>query len=376
MIDLHLTAEQELLRDTTQQFLRRTADSRRLREMAEHDEGLDRSWWCSCAELGWTTLLVPDALGGGSVSGSGLLDLAVTAEVIGQHVAPGPFIPVNSLITAIVESPRREQYRALLDAFIDGTAVGTWAAHEPANEWAPTRPRTRARRDGDRFRLTGVKDRVEYGAQADHFLVGAELDGRLAQFVVPAGIPGLAIEPVWSLDLTRPFATVALHGVVVPASAMVTPPETALAAVERQCQIQLVLQAAETAGATQAVFDQTLRWVFDRYAFGRPLASYQAIKHRMGDAVTQINAMHATVRGAVDAVEERTSVADRLARVASIFTHTHAAEVIQECIQFHGGIGVTWEHDLHLYLRRVTVNRAHYGTPEELRRSLCLSLAV
>ncbi|MEV0478975.1 acyl-CoA dehydrogenase family protein [Streptomyces prunicolor] len=137
--------------------------------------------------------------------------------------------------------------------------------------------------------------------------------------------------------------------------------------VERQLQVAIVLQSAETCGALERVFEFTTQWAFDRYSFGRPLASYQALKHRFADMKTWIEACHATTGAAARAVQDGAEDAAELVSVAKSYVGSRSTQILQDCVQMHGGIGVTWEHDLHLYLRRATVNRALYGTPEDHR---------
>jgi len=255
--------------------------------------------------------------------------------------------------------------------------VVSWAVYEPGGGFTPLAPRVRAVRDGSGYVLTGVKDRVDGGDQADWFLVTAAGPDGLAQFVVPAGAPGVTVTAEPSLDLVRHYARVELDGVTVPASDMgggvVTPAGPAEAAVNRQVQIAAALQCAETAGAAQRVFEFTVQWAFDRYSFGRPLASYQALKHRFADSKTWLEASLATASAAASL---RTEDADELASVAKSYVGQRATDIIQDCVQLHGGIGVTWEHDIHLYLRRATVNRVMFGTPGEHRRRLADILGV
>ena len=125
------------------------------------------------------------------------------------------------------------------------------------------------------------------------------------------------------------------------------------------------LQCAEVVGILDTVLAFTIQWAFDRYSFGRPLASYQALKHRFADMKIWLEACRATTRAAVAAVGARADDADLLASVAKSYLGEHAAPMLQHCVQLHGGIGVTWEHDLHLFLRRVTLYRSMFGTPEE-----------
>ncbi len=162
----------------------------------------------------------------------------------------------------------------------------------------------------------------------------------------------------------------------VPGSDVVRAAGPAEAAVNRQVQIAVALQCAETAGAIQRVFEFTVQWAFDRYSFGRPLASYQALKHRFADMKLWLEACQATAGAAAHAAAQQAEDADELASVAKSYVGPRATDLIQDCVQLHGGIGVTWEHDIHLYLRRATVNRAMFGTPSEHRRRLADILGI
>ncbi|MFG1924550.1 acyl-CoA dehydrogenase family protein [Cryptosporangium sp. NPDC048952] len=352
-MDFDLTPDQKLFRATTKKFLDTEVPLSTVREWAS--EGFRRDWWTRGAELGWTALLVPEDQGGGSVSDAGLLDLLIVAEEMGRMVSPGPLGPVNTVIAALVEAGGHAE---TLEALVSGETVATWAVHEPVSGFNPSAPGVTAVETADGWTLNGVKNPVETADQADLFLVTADA----GQFLVPAA--DVRVEPVKSLDLVRRFGTVHLDDVHVPASALVS------ASVERQCLIASLLQSAETAGAVDRVFEFTVAWAFDRYSFGRPLASYQALKHRFADMKTWLEAIHGIVSAAGRAVQDRAPNAAELVAAAGSYVGTKSVEIIQDCVQIHGGIGVTWEHDLHLYLRRATVNRALYGTPEEHRRTL------
>jgi alkylation response protein AidB-like acyl-CoA dehydrogenase len=137
------------------------------------------------------------------------------------------------------------------------------------------------------------------------------------------------------------------------------------ALIGRQSQVAQVLQCAEVVGILDTVMDFTIRWALDRYSFGRPLASYQALKHRFADMKIWLEACRATTSAAAADVSGRAPCADMSVSVAKSYVGEHAAPMVQHCVQLHGGIGVTWEHDLHLYLRRTTLYRSMFGTPEE-----------
>jgi alkylation response protein AidB-like acyl-CoA dehydrogenase len=219
--------------------------------------------------------------------------------------------------------------------------------------------------------LNGVKRPVEAAGSARHLLVtGREPGGGLTQVLVPADAPGVAVTPLRTSDYGRRLAAVTFTDVRVPDIAVVGERGGAGAPsgqVERQLQIALVVACAESAGAMQAGFEMTLAWARDRYSFGRPLASYQALKHRCADMKTWLEASRAITGAAAAAVGERAPDAGELASAAKAYIGQYGPELMQECVQLHGGIGLTKEHDLHLYLRRITTNAMLYGTPAEHR---------
>jgi alkylation response protein AidB-like acyl-CoA dehydrogenase len=187
----------------------------------------------------------------------------------------------------------------------------------------------------------------------------------LAQFLIPTDTPGVTITPLDSVDLTRRFASVRFVRASVPGSTMLGDVTAAPDQIERQLQIAIVLQCAETCGAMARAFEFTVEYMQDRFSFGRPIASYQALKHRVADIKMWLEASHATTDAAARAVSAGDVDAGELAGAAKAYVGPVASEIIQDCVQLHGGIGVTWEHDLHLYLRRVTINHSTYGSPTD-----------
>lgn len=378
-MEYNLTQEQALFRDTTRDFLEKETPLAVVRELAAGPVGFDREWWRRGAELGWTSMLVAAAMGGDSISGNGIVDMAIVAEEMGRLVSPGPLVPVNVVAMALSEASNAEAHAEVIEQLMAGTAVASWAVYEPDRGWDPGSIALTATRDGGDYVLTGTKDRVDSGDQADYLLVTARLPasgaaaGELAQFLVPATAAGVRVTRDESLDLVRRFATVRFDGARVPAASLVGAPgegETT-AAVARQLQAAVALQCAELAGAAGRVFEFTVQWAFDRYSFGRPLASYQALKHRFADMRLWLEASQATAGAAARAVAAGgPTQAAELTSVAKAYIAERATDLVQDCVQLHGGIGVTWEHDIHLYLRRVTVDRALWGTPAEHRRLL------
>ncbi|MBB5915579.1 alkylation response protein AidB-like acyl-CoA dehydrogenase [Nocardia transvalensis] len=380
-------ADQRFFQATTRDFLASTMPVTTVRELGESGTGFERDWWRRAAELGWTAMLVPESLGGGTISGRPMTELALVATELGRACAPGPFVTTNAVLAGL--APHAEGLSDVVAAVASGEKIVTWAVYEPGRgldvlglgapapySAAPGPLATRAEPDGKGYRLTGVKDRVEAGDQADLFLVTAAGPEGPIQVLVPADSPGVTVEPAWTLDLVRRTARVSFEDVVVPADGVAHTGPDAHGAIQAQALTAALLTAAETAGATGTALDATLGWLSDRYTFGRPLASYQALKHRMADNKTWLEACRATATAAAAAWDDDPATAAEAVSIAKSYVGAKAPVIAQDCVQLHGGIGVTWEHDLHLYLRRITLGRALYGTPEEHRRHITDLLAA
>lgn len=357
--------EQLLFASTAQEFLQSSASLSHVRALHADGASFDAEWWLKAAELGWASLLVPEDLGGGSVSGDGVADLALVAELIGRTVAQGPLHPVSTVLAGLADASNAQTHSATIESLVSGELVASWAVYEPRRAWAPLVADVTASRTESGYRIDGVKDRVEAGSESGIFLVTAQSDGALRQFLVPADAAGVSVEVQKSLDLVKRHAKVTFDGVEVGADAVVGTAQETTGLITRQAQIAQLLQCAEVLGILETVFDFTVQWAQDRHSFGRPLASYQALKHKYADMKIWLEATRATTRAAVAAVGARADNAEFLMSVAKSYIGEHAAPMLQLCVQLHGGIGVTWEHDLHLYLRRVTLNRSMFGTPEE-----------
>jgi alkylation response protein AidB-like acyl-CoA dehydrogenase len=258
----------------------------------------------------------------------------------------------------------------VIDAMLSGTAVASWCFGEPAPNDRLGEVALDVRVDGDEVVLSGVKRPVESAADADHLLVTGRTGDGYTQVLVPRDARGVSVKQMKSVDLTRRFGVVVFDNVRVPVDAIVGEAGNARDQVERQLQIACVLAAAESVGAMQRAFDMTVEWAFERYSFGRPLASYQALTHRFADMKSWLEASHAIGDAAASAVQAGAPDAAELASAAKAFTGEYGAELVQDCVQMHGGIGLTFDHDLHLFLRRVTLDRLLYGTPADHRQRL------
>ena len=362
---LNLSEDQQFFRETTDRFLTEQASPDALRQLRDDPIGFDPNSWRRGAELGWTSLLASEEHGGGTISDSGLMDASLVAYEFGRHAAPGPLGVVNVVAATLND---RDAAPEVLAGLLSGQNIATWCAPPFGQDrWQPTVEVTRR---GSDLVLRGEVRVVESATQADHLLVTCSDQGGVTQVLVPATTPGVSTAPMQTVDLTRRFGIVTFDGVTVPAAAIVGAAAGATADVHLQFERWIVLLNAESVGAMQAAFDMTVEWAFDRYSFGRPLASYQALKHRFADMLMWLESSHATSDAACAAVAAGDPDAAELVSAAKAYIGEYGAELVQDCTQMHGGIGVTFEHDLHLFLRRVTVNRALAGTPSDHRQRI------
>jgi len=365
---LDLSDDQDLFRETTVRFIETELPVDRTRTLHDDPAGYDRGWLRKAAELGWFAMLVPEELGGGSVSGNGVLDAVLVAEQLGRYVQPGPFLPMNVVASAIVAEGSAEQRSRLLPGLVAGEEVATWAWADGAGDWDDGAG-VRVEADGDSLRLTGWRGVVQDAGTADWLLVVATREHRPVQVIVPAAAAGLTVTPLTSLDLARRFADVELDGVAVDADALLG--SGGPVALEAQLQRAVVLILAETLGAADALLAMTVDYAKDRVAFGRPIGSFQAIKHVLADQALALEACKAAAAAAARAVQSGDPAATEVVSMAAAAVGERAVELAQQCLQVHGGIGYTWEHDLHLFLRRIQSNAALYGGPSWHRERVC-----
>jgi len=366
-IQLDLTDDQALFHETTARFIEAELPREKTREWHERPEGFDPGWLAKAAELGWFSMLVPEEAGGGSVSDNPLADAALVAEELGRQVQPGPFVPMNVALAAIARHGDPARRAELVPAGVAGQAIVTWAATDAAGDWDLGAGVTVEAR-GDALVVTGERGHVQDAAQADWLLVAATRDGEPVQVLVPRDAEGVTVTPLATLDLARRLAHVRLEAVAVPADALVGGGAEALWHQHRQA---VVLNLAETVGAMDELFTMTVEYAKDRVAFGRPIGSFQALKHLMADMALWLEVSKAAATAAIDAVGRDAEDAAEVAAMAAAAVGEHGNELAQQCLQVHGGIGYTWEHDLHLLMRRIQSNSVLFGSPTWHREQLC-----
>ena len=367
-MDFELSDEQAMLREATRDLLHDRFPVERVRAELDSDGqgGNSAAVWRLGAELGWAGLALPEEHGG---SGQGIVELAVVAEELGRALARGPVLPTAVVGAAVARGGSPELRAEVLPAICAGSLRATWAFAEPGRPWTPAGLTSTARRDGDAFVLDGVKTAVQDAGLVDLVLVTALLDGEPAQFLVDAA--DLAVRRQAVLDLTRTFATVTLDGVRVPAGRRLAADPTD---VQRLLDDATVLACAEALGGLERMLEMTVAYVAVRHQFGRPIGSFQAVKHGAADMALAVHAARAAVYYAAMAADAGAPDAATAACVAASHISAVLPEVAGEALQLHGGIGFTWEHDLHLYLRRAKVDQVLFGDAPAHRERLCTLL--
>jgi acyl-CoA dehydrogenase len=354
-VNFDFSADQKALRDQARKFLADRASSARVRRILDTDEPYDRELWRGVAEMGWTGTAIPEAYSG---AGFGYLELCVIAEELGRSVAP---IPFSSTVYLVAEALRlagsEAQKRKWLPRIAGGEAIGCLALAEGPGVPTPQSIRTRMTAGW----ISGTKAPVADGDVADVAVVAARPHGAsdLSLYLVDLAGPGVTRSPMPTVDPTRSHARLVLDGAAAePLGAQ----GTGSALLEQILDRAAVLVAFEQVGGAQAALDMAREYAMGRFAFGRPIASFQAIKHKLVDMYVAVelarsNAYYAAWALSTDAPE--LPVAAAAARVSATEAYFHAAK---ENIQTHGGMGFTWEFDCHLHYRRAKLTGLGLGS--------------
>ena len=371
-MQLEFTPEQEELRDGVRAMLARECPMSLVREVVEKGSRPD-DLWAHMVALGWPALTIPEDAGG---LGLGMIELAVVLEELGRSNAPGPFVPtVTQFVPVVRELGSPEQRARFLAPVANGDLTGTLALAEAAGSYDPDLVEVTATGSGDGYIVTGTKDSVVEAANVDEVVVVARTPDGIGVFVVPAS--ELAIEPIAALDASRPLARVTLDGVGVTADrALGAPGHDTAATVRRVVEEASAALALELVGTCQTIFDVTLEYAKQREQFDVPIGSFQAIKHKFADMLVALERARATAYFAALTIaedDERRAVAVSTAKAAA---GECARLLAKEGIQIHGGIGYTWEHDMHLYVRRARSSALLFGTAADHRARIATLIGL
>lgn len=362
MAEYVFTEEQGDLRAAVRRFGADHFDEQTVRKLMESDPTYDPKTWNRLgAELGVLGLGVPEAKGG---SDGTLVDLAVAIEELGATLACGPlFGTVYLAIPALVASSGQSAAELLSD-LVAGTRTAAAAFADTAGAFTPDRVAVTAAQTGDKWTITGSADRVVDAGAADVVLVAATAGDGVALFAVDATASGVVRTPLVTLDLTRSQASLQFSSA---AAQLVAGPDEAERVITHALQVASALLAVEQVGASQHLLDLTVAYAKSRLQFGRPIGSFQAVKHKLADMLVDVEHARSTAYHAVWALSDGSddpALATSIAQATCSAAFTHVAT---DTVQLHGGIGFTWEYQAQLYYKRAFTDAALLGSAEAHR---------
>ncbi len=364
-MDIGFTEEQELLRTSARKFLENECPAAFVRQRMAEPAAMTDAFWHKLAEQGWFGILYPEALGG---SGLGLVDMAVLMEEMGRAVMPGPFFSTVLLGgLAILEAGSPAQRQEWLPRIAKGSAKVSLAWTEPNARWDAAGIVATGREAAGGFILSGTKLFVPDAHISDMLIVavrtrdGSTMEDGVSLFLVPKDAAGLAVTPLPTIDETRKLCEVKLDNVAVPAAALLGEKHGGWPALVRVLDRATVALCGEMCGGAQQVLDMTTAYAKIRIAFGKPIGSYQGVKHQAADMLVAIENAKSLTYYAAWAVDESLDEAPLAVSMAKAAASDAYRKVASTGIQLHGGIGMTWEHDLQLYFKRAKASEVAFG---------------
>lgn len=359
-MDFDLSPDQYLLQDSVRRFLAERLPSERVRSIMETDDAHDTALWRELQELGIGSLLVPAAHGG---LGSEFLDAALVSEELGRACAPGPFLATSMATVALAAGDDEEGKEAWLPKLAGGEAIVTVAIGEPGAEWRPERLACKVE-DG---LVSGEKPLVCYARIADAIIVAAVDANGPGLWLIERSAPGVEVSPLRSTDLTRRIDAVTFTR----ARARRIGGGAALA---RTLDAGLLLIAADAYGGAKRCVDMTARYALEREQFGQPIGAFQAVKHQVAELAAALEPALAFLWYSAHAYDHMPDEVSRHAAMAKAWLADLFDRTVAASIELHGGIGFTWEFDLHLWFRRATFDRSFLGDAH-LHRERAAALA-
>ena len=370
--------EQESLRTAARRFLAAECPTAFVRQMMAHETAHSGELWAKLADLGWAGLTVPRELGG---TGATFLDAAVILEETGAALLPGPLFATAMLgVPTIVAAGSRRQKVELLPRVARGEAIVTLAVSEGSADQHAAGIRLRATRDGRDFVLNGGKRSVPDAAVAQWIVVAARTsrsatDG-ITLFLVEADAPGITVTPTAGADLTRRSYRLSFRGVRVRPGRVLGHRDRGWTTLRRVLRSATAAISIETVGVAQRVLDRSIEYARNRTQFGRPIGSFQAIQHRCVDMLVAIENARSLAYYAAWAVDQDATGVDLAVAMAKAYCSDIGTRVTADAIQVHGGVGFTWDNDMHVYYRRALANAAAFGTAPLHREAVARELRL
>jgi alkylation response protein AidB-like acyl-CoA dehydrogenase len=356
-MDFDFSQEQRLLADSARDLLKRECPTKKVRELMETPAAIDATLWSAIADQGWTGMILPEEVGG---LGLEFVDQCVVMEEMGRANLPGPFFSNLWGSALLLESEGKERSRVLLEGIASGEKKVTVAWLDGSSSWSSSAIGCSIPGSGS-ISLTGTKRFVTDAAAVDVILVVVRQGDGFAVVPVAAGTRGMRIEPTSSMDQTRPLFDVVLEGVAIDRSEVLEVPKAET--LERANDFAAVALCAELVGLMQNLMEMTLDYTQSRQQFDRPIGIFQAIQHQCADMLLYTESARSATYHAAWALDAGIPGAARAAAVAKAYCSEGARRVANHACQCHGGIGFTWEHDLHLYYKRAKLSEVLLGDP-------------
>jgi alkylation response protein AidB-like acyl-CoA dehydrogenase len=369
--------ERDDLRSVVRNLLIHESPVERVRTVIDDAPGFDRALWDQMVELGWTSIHVPARFGGG---GAGYAELAIVLHELGRSIVPAPFLASAVLATsACLLSDNDAIADEWLESLVDGGARGTAALAGTDGSYEPSRLMTRWEPVAGREASVRVEGAAGFVPDADvaDFLVVAARDERAnpAAVVVDTRTPGVHIERVRTVDPTRRLFTVSFTDVVVGEARLLAEPGIAAERfLDRLLAVGVIAAACDATGATEHVLERATQYATERTQFGKPIGTFQAVKHHCANMAIAVETSRAAVSAAARALDGDSADWPTSAAVTASYVGPACAEACALGLRVHGGIGFTWEHDSHLYLKRAKLDEVLFGTPSWHRRRLARTL--
>jgi alkylation response protein AidB-like acyl-CoA dehydrogenase len=361
-VNFSFSDDQVLLKNSVRAALEEHCKSPHVRAMAEDGKGYGDELWGEMGKLGWLGLPFPEEHGG---AGLGLVELAIVLEEMGRAAYPGPFFATVVLGgLGLMLGGTAEQRDKWLPAIASGRARMTAALLEEHLDWDPASTTASATKSGSGWILSGVKRFVPWAHVADVILVPARSADGLSLFLLDPKSVGVTLSPMKGIDLTNRWSEMRLDKVAVGAEAIMGQPGGAASVLESLLRRAAVCASAEMLGAARRCLDMSVEYVKVREQFGQPIGSFQAIRHRCAEMLLEAENAHAAVYYAAWALTAGAEDAAVASSICKSYVNEAARRVCGDAIQVHGGIGFTWEYDLHLYMKRAKALEPLYGDTE------------
>jgi alkylation response protein AidB-like acyl-CoA dehydrogenase len=374
-LDFGFSEEQEMLRDAAKRFLTDNCSTKYVRQMMADATAHDPTFWQKLVGQGWPGLLIPEQYGG---TNGTFLDLTVVVEEMGKALVPGPFLASALLgVPTFLEGASDALKKEFLPKMAEGKFIATVAIAEAAGRFDAGGIELKAAKKGSGYTLSGEKFFVPDAHVADAIVVATRTgsgtgDDGITLLCVPAKEKGVTVTQLKTVDMTRRMCHVKFDD--VPADTVIGKADGGGPVLRRVLEVATAALSTEMVGTAQKALDIAVEYAKTRVQFGKPIGSFQAVKHKCVDMMVAVENARSLAYYAAWTVDERVAEAQSAVPMAKAYASDMAKNVTSEAIQVHGGIGFTWEHDMHLYHRRALAGEANFGNAPIHRETVAKSL--